>query len=201
VCNKTQVNESFNRPSSQAPKRLFQREEQVISLTGISSRKVGQRDIRELFPQAQGPARGQASSPQDQGGMSRESRDQLGKPKDDASYGPVRRGKEIMWSGSTNSHLAESIDNSRTDSLEIDSDHGLISSNRGSRHRKVSTTKISKMMDQLNNQEKKAAVAIAMVNTLCTRQEEDLSGGFQLQDSVSKRFEEVPVPTPSPQPL
>jgi len=55
------------------------------------------------------------------------------------------------------------------------------------------------MMDQLNNQEKKAAVAIAMVNTLRTRQEEDLSGGIQLQDSVSKRFEEVPVPTPSPQ--
>ena len=106
-----------------------------------------------------------------------------------------------MWSGSTNSHLAESIDNSRTDSLGIDSDHGPISSNRGSRHRKVSTTKISKMMDQLNNQEKKAAAAIAMVNTLRTRQEEDLSGGIQLQDSVSKRFEEIPVPTPSPQPL
>ena len=121
VCNKTRVNGSFNSPLSQAPKRLFQREEQVISLPGVSSRKVGQRDIRELFPQAQGPARGQVSSPQDQGGMSRESRDQPGKPKDDASYGPVRRGKEITWSGSTNLHLAESIDNSRADSLEIDS--------------------------------------------------------------------------------
>ena len=160
MCNKTRVNGSFNSPLSQAPKCLFQWEEQVISLTGVSSRKVGQRDIRELFPQAQGPARGQASSPQDQGGMSRESRDQLGKLKDDALYGPVRRGKEITWSGSTNSHLAESIDTSRTDSLEIDSDHGPTSSNRGSRHRKVFTTKISKMMDQLNNQEKKAAAAI-----------------------------------------
>jgi hypothetical protein len=55
------------------------------------------------------------------------------------------------------------------------------------------------MTDQLNNQEKKAAAAIAMVNTLRTRQEEEFSGGIQLQDSVSKRFEEVPVPTPSPQ--
>ena len=64
-------------------------------------------------------------------------------------------------------------------------------------------------MDQLNNQEKKAAAAIAMVNTLRTRQEEDLSGGIrqeedltggiQLQDFVSKRSEAVPVPTPSPQ--
>ena len=117
MCNKTRVNGSFNSPLSQAPKCLFQWEEQVISLTGVSSRKVGQRDIRKLFPQAQGPARGQASSPQDQGGMSRESRDQLRKPKDDASYGPVRRGKEITWSGSTNLHLAESIDTSRTDSL------------------------------------------------------------------------------------
>ena len=107
VCNKTRVNESFNSPLSQAPKRLFQREEQVTSLTGVSSRKIGQRDIRELFPLAQGPVRGQASSPQDQGGMSRESREQLGKLKDDASYGPVRRGKEITWSGSTNSYLAE----------------------------------------------------------------------------------------------
>ena len=109
------MNEAFNSPLSQAPKRLFQREEQVISLTGVSSRKVGQRNIRKLFPQAQGPVRGQASSPQDQGGMSREARDRPGKPKDDTSYGPVRRGKEITWSGSTNSHLAESIDTSRAD--------------------------------------------------------------------------------------
>ena len=110
--------------------------------------------------------------------MSREARDQPGKPKDDTSYGPVRRGKEITWSGSTNSHLAESIDTSRADSLEIDSYHGPSSSNRGSRHRKATTTKISKMTDQLNNQEKKAAAAIAMVNTLRTRQEEEFSGGI-----------------------
>ncbi len=141
VCNKTRVNDSFNSPLSQALKRLIQREEQVISLTGISSRKVGQRDIRELFPQAQGSVRGQASSPQDQVGMSREARDQPGKPKDDTSYGPVRRGKEITWSGSTNSHLAESIDTSRADSLEIDSYHGPSSSNRGSRHRKATQQK------------------------------------------------------------
>jgi len=211
VCNKTRMKDSANSPLSQAPqtpKCLFQREEHVTSLTGVSSKKVGQRDTRELFPLAQGPARGQASSPLMRG-MSRESGDQLGKLKDDASYGPVRRVKEITWSGSTNSRLAESIDTSRADSLEIDFDHGPTSFNRGARHSKVSTAKMSKMKDQLNNQEKKAAAAIAMVNTLRTRQEEhlsggmrqeeDLSGGILLQDSVSKRSEAVPLPTPSPQ--
>ena len=55
------------------------------------------------------------------------------------------------------------------------------------------------MTDQLNNQEKIAAAAIAAVDTLRTRQEEELSGGIQPQDSVSKTTDKVPVPTPSPQ--
>ena len=55
------------------------------------------------------------------------------------------------------------------------------------------------MTDQLNNQEKIAAVAIAVVDTLRTRQEEELSRGIQPQDSVSKTTDKVPVPTPSPQ--
>ncbi len=55
------------------------------------------------------------------------------------------------------------------------------------------------MMDQLNNQEKIAAAAIAVVDTLRTRQEEELSGGIQPQDSVSKTTDKVPVPTSSPQ--
>jgi hypothetical protein len=55
------------------------------------------------------------------------------------------------------------------------------------------------MTDQLNNQEKIAAAAIAVVDTLRTRQEKELSGGIQPQDSVSKTTDKVPVPTPSPQ--
>ncbi len=55
------------------------------------------------------------------------------------------------------------------------------------------------MTDQLNNQEKIAAAAIAVVDTLRTRQEEELSGGIQPQESVSKTTDKVSVPTPSPQ--
>ncbi len=99
VCNKTRVNYKktlpavgFDSPPPQAPKCLFQREEQGISPTFTSSRKIGQRDIRELFPQAQKPACGRASYSQEREGISREDRDQPAKPKDDTAYEPVRRG-------------------------------------------------------------------------------------------------------------
>jgi hypothetical protein len=206
VCNKTRVNSNktlpavgFDSPPPQAPKCLFQWEKQGVSPTFASSRKSGQRNIRKLFPQAQRPAHGRASYSQEREGISRDDRDQPAKPKDDTAYKPVRRGKEITWSGSPNSHLAESIKTSRADSFDMDTFHGPSSSNRGSRHRKATTTKLSTMTDQLNNQEKIAAAAIAVVDTLHTRQEEELSGGIQLQDSVSKTTDKVPVPTPSPQ--
>jgi hypothetical protein len=127
----------FDSPPPQAPKRVFQREEQGVSPTFASSRKSGQWDIRDLFPQAQGPARRRASYSQEREGISREDRDRPAKPKDDTAYKPVRRGKEITWSGSPNLHLAESIETSRTDSFDMDTFHGPASSNRGSRHRKA----------------------------------------------------------------
>jgi hypothetical protein len=55
--------------------------------------------------------------------------------------------------------LAESIKTPRADSFDTDAFHGPSSSNRGSRHRKATTTKLSKMTDQLNNQEKIGAAA------------------------------------------
>jgi hypothetical protein len=213
VCNETRVNYKktlpavgFDSPPPQAPKRLFQREEHGVSPTFASSRKSGQRNIRELFPQAQrtpllkeGPARGQVSYSQAREGISREARGQPAKPKDDTAYTPFRREKEFTWSGSPDLHLAESIKTPRADSFDTDAFHGPSSSNRGSRHRKATTTKLSKMTDQLNNQEKIAAATIAVVDTLRTRQEEELSGGIQPQDSVSKTTDKVPVSTPSPQ--
>jgi hypothetical protein len=92
VCNKTRVNYKkplpavgFDSPPPQAPKRLFQREEQGISPTFASSRKSGQCNIRELFSQAQGPARRRASYSQEREGISREDRDCPAKPKDDTA--------------------------------------------------------------------------------------------------------------------
>ncbi len=59
VCNKTRVNYKktlpavgFDSPPPQAPKCLFQREEQGVSPTFASSRKSGQRNIHEFFSQA-----------------------------------------------------------------------------------------------------------------------------------------------------
>jgi hypothetical protein len=110
----------------------------------------------------EGPARGQVSYSQAREGISREARGQPAKPKDDRAYKPFRREKEITWSGSPDSHLAESIETPRADSFDTDAFHGPSSSNWGSRHRKATTTKLSKMTDQLINQEKIAAAAIAV---------------------------------------
>jgi hypothetical protein len=61
-------------------------------------------------------------------------------------------------------------------------------------------TKVSKLTDQLNNQEKIAEAAIAAVDTLCNSQEgEPSSGDTQPPVLVLERTDNAPVSTPSPQ--
>ncbi len=216
VCNKIQVIHDknlqpvgFDSPSIQAPKRLFQQQEEHGGSPTLSiSRKSRQLNIRELFqqestPSKERPAAGQAMCKdipsQAREETSKEARGQLAKPKSDTAAKSTRMEKETTWSGSPNSHTAESSDTLIADSFDTEAFHGPPSFNRGSRHRKATATKLSKLTDQLNNQEKIAAAAIAAAATLHSSQEDEFSGGIQPLDSASETTDKVPVPTPSPQ--
>jgi hypothetical protein len=94
-----------------------------------------------------------------------------------------------MWSGSPNVQM--------TDVFDPDDFHGPPSINRGSRHRRL--MKISQLTTQLDNQERIAADAIAVAVSLCTRQEEGLSGDTQPLESVLETTGSVIAPIPSPQ--
>jgi hypothetical protein len=128
-----------------------------------------QRDIYEMFPAPNPPSKGAAAG--------------------QAKRVETAKEKEITWLGSPNVQM--------TDVFDPNVFHGPPSVNRGSRHRRL--TKVSQLTTQLDNQERIAADAIAAAVSLCTRQEEGLSGDTQPPELVLETTCNVTAPIPSPQ--
>ncbi len=128
-----------------------------------------QRDICKMFPAPNSPSKGAAAG--------------------QAKRVETAKEKEITWLGSPNAQM--------TDVFDPDVFHGPPSVNRGSRHRRL--MKVSQLTTQLDNQERIAADAIAAAVSLCTRQEEGLSGDTQPPELVLETTGNVTAPIPSPQ--
>ncbi len=190
VCNKTQVIQNnhqtlgFDSPSLQAPKCLFQHPEVLAG--GSPTKKSRQRNIHKLFLNShQNPPvkdqrqakKGSYTPLQAREKSSEEARGQFPRAASDGvAVFPIRE-KEITWYGSQDTHMAESSETQMADSFDTESFHGPPSLNRGSRYRKTMATKVAKLTDQLNNQEKIAEAAIAMADSLHNSQEGEPSSG------------------------